>query len=172
MSFCLPLESKSNAAAEIDTIRLDMPEDRILSILRSDIKSIPGLIGVSNHQGSEATRDRRVMGIVFKELRERNLFFLDSLTTSDSVCSELARKIGLRYTIRDVFLDITDQTDLKHFSSYIRKQINELAKVALKNGKAVGVGHNKEITLKVIRDSIKDLEKKGIEIVSLKELVE
>lgn len=167
----LPLESKSDAAAEINTIRMDMTEDKILSILIDDIENIPGLIGVSNHQGSEATGDKRVMGTVFRELKERDLFFLDSLTTPDSVCSELAREIGVRYTIRDVFLDITDQTDLKHFDSYIRKQINELANVALKEGTAVGVGHNKEITLKAIRDSIKDLEKKGIEIVSLKELV-
>ena len=167
----LPLESKSNRAVELDTIRGSMERSEILSILEEEIKSIPGLIGVSNHQGSKATEDEKVMGVILSELKKRELFFLDSLTTPDSVCSSIARDIGLRYAHRDVFLDLTDQTDLEHFESYIRKQIQGLADIAIKKGMAIGVGHNKKITLEVIKDSIPGLEKQGIKIIPLKELV-
>ena len=167
----LPLESKSSRAAEIDTIRCNMEKDEVLSILDKDIKCFPGLIGVSNHQGSKATEDETLMRIVLTDLKERRLFFLDSMTTSNSACPGIARDIGLRYAQRDVFLDLTDQTDMEHFESYIRKQIKELADAAIEKGRAIGVGHNKKITLEVIKDSIPGLEKQGIKIVPLKELV-
>jgi len=167
----LPLESKSNRAVERGTIRSNMEQEMIATILEDGIDAVPGLIGVSNHQGSKATEDERVMKIVLGELKKRELFFLDSRTTSKSVCADIARDIRLRFTRRDVFLDLTDQTDLDDFESYIRGQVRELASVALKQGRAIGVGHNKKITLKVLKDIIPDIEKKGIKIVPLKELV-
>ena len=167
----LPLESKSNEAAEINTIRCNMENSKIISLLEENVGSIPGLIGVSNHQGSKATEDTRVMGVILRELKKRRLFFLDSLTTPNSVCSDIARDIKLRYAQRDVFLDLTDQTDLEHFESYIRKQIKELARVAMMKGSAIGIGHNEKVTLEVIKDSIPELERQGIKIVPLKKLV-
>lgn len=167
----LPLESKSNIAAELNTIRSSMKEDRIVSILDKSIEGIPGLIGVSNHQGSKATKDKGVMGIVLGELKKRKLFFLDSLTAPDSVCSFIAHNIKLKYARRDVFLDLTDQTDLEHFAAYIRGQIKELANIAKQEGSAIGVGHNKKTTLEIIKEMIPELEGEGIRIVPLKTLV-
>ncbi|MBU1061463.1 MAG: divergent polysaccharide deacetylase family protein, partial [Candidatus Omnitrophica bacterium] len=168
----LPLESDRNMAAEVDTIRCNMEEDEISSVLQKDIESIPGIIGVSSHQGSKATEDERVMEVVLNELKKRKLFFLDSLTTTDSVCLDIARDIGVKYTRRDIFLDITDQTDFKNFESYIKQQIRKLARIALEKGSAVGIGHNKKITIEAIKDSVPKLEEEGIKIVPLKELVQ
>lgn len=167
----LPLESRSNRAAEINTIRCNMEEGEILSILEENIKSVPGLIGVSSHQGSKATEDERVIGVILGELKKKRLFFLDSATTPDSVCFGLARDIKLKFAQRDVFLDLTDQTDLENFETYIRGQIQELASIAMKQGSAIGIGHNKRVTLKVIKDIIPELEEQGIKIVPLRELV-
>lgn len=167
----LPLESKTGLTAETDTIRTSMEENEMLKILGNAIKGIPGIVGISNHQGSKATEDKRVMETVFKKLKEDDLFFLDSLTTPRSVCSEAARDIGIRYAKRDVFLDITDEIESEHFEAYIKKQIQKLTDTALKNGKAVGIGHNIEVTLKAIKDSIPEMEKRRIKIVPLKKLV-
>ena len=167
----LPLESKTNIAAERDTIRSSMGDDEILSLLKDKIESIPGVIGVSNHQGSKATEDKRVMKLIFDELKERRLFFLDSITTPNSVCQRLSRDIGLKYAERDVFLDITDQTDLKNFDSYIKGQIQELASIAVTEGSAIGIGHNRRVTLEVLKDVIPQLEQQGIKIVPLKTLI-
>ena len=167
----LPLESKSNRAAEKGTIRSNMEQETIVTILEDGIDDVPGFIGVSNHQGSKASEDKRVMKIILGELKKRELFFLDSVTTPKSVCADIARDIKLRFSRRDVFLDLTDQTDLEHFESYVRGQVRELTSVALKQGHAIGVGHNKKTTLKVLKDLIPDMEKKGIKIVPLKELV-
>lgn len=167
----LPLESKNGNALEQDTIKSGMQKADILSILEKDLESIPGIIGVSNHQGSKVTEDKKVMRIILTELKNRGLFFLDSRTTPKSVVSNVAREIGIRHAVRDVFLDLADNIKESDFESYTRRQIEKLAAVAIQKKRAIGIGHNKMNTLKAIKDSIPYLEKQGIEIVPLKELV-
>jgi len=167
----LPLESKSGKSAERDTIRRNMKKDRVLAILKDDIEGIPGLIGVSNHQGSRATENKETMKIILDELKKRDLFFLDSRTTPVSVCGNIAKKIRLRYAERGVFLDLAQTKDDKQYRAYVKKQIKELVDMAKARGSAIGIGHDKKLTLEVIKDSILDIEKENIKIVPLKKLV-
>ena len=168
----LPLESKSGKAPERDTIRRNMEKNRVLSILKDDIESIPGIIGVSNHQGSRATENKEIMKIILEELKKRNLFFLDSRTTPVSVCGNISGKIGLRYAERSVFLDLGQKKDEKQTKAYIKKQIKELINIAKIRGSAIAIGHDKKLTIEVIKESIPDIEKGNIKIVPLKKLVE
>jgi len=167
----LPLESESNRAAEADTIRVDMDKKTMLSILEKDLAGLPMAVGVSNHQGSKATKDKELMKSVLDKIKKENLFFFDSLTTPDSACSKIAGDIKLKFAERDVFLDITNQSDPKNIESYVRGQIRELAGVALKKGRAIGVGHNKKTTLNVLKELIPELEGKGIKVVPLREMI-
>lgn len=167
----LPLESKSGKASEQDTIRRNMKRERVLSILKDDIEGVPGIIGVSNHQGSKATENREIMKIILGELKKRNLFFLDSRTTPVSVCGRISEKIGLRHAERDVFLDLAQKKEEKQYRAYIKKQIRELMRIAKTKGSAIAIGHDRKLTLEVIRNSIADIEKENIKIVPLKQLV-
>ena len=167
----LPLESKSGKSAESDTIRRNMKQERVLSILEDDIESIPGIIGVSNHQGSKATENRETMKIILEELKKRNLFFLDSRTTPVSVCGNISSKIGLRYAERGVFLDLVQKKEEKEYKASIKKQIKELINMAKVKGSVIAIGHDKKITLEVIKESIPDIEKENIKIVPLKNLM-
>jgi hypothetical protein len=167
----LPLESKSGKAPERDTIRRNMDKNRVLSILQADIESVPGAIGVFNHQGSRATENKEIMKIILGELKKRNLFFLDSRTTPVSVCGSVSGKIGLKYAQRSVFLDLSQKKEEKQYRAYIKKQIRELINIAKAKGSAIAIGHDKKLTLEVIKDSIPDIEKENIKIVPLKKLV-
>lgn len=167
----LPLESKSGKSQEKDTIKRNMEKEKVLSILRNDIESVPGIIGVSNHQGSRATENKEIMRIILGELKKRDLFFLDSRTTPVSVCGNIAEKIGLKYAKRSVFLDLAQKREEKQYRLYIKKQIWELINIAKARGSAIAIGHDKKLTLEVIRDSIEDIEKENIRIVPLKKLV-
>ncbi len=167
----LPLESKSGKSAERDTIRRNMKKDRILSILKDNIESVPGIIGVSNHQGSRVTENKEIMKVILEELKKMDLFFLDSRTTPVSVCGDISGKIGLRYAERGVFLDIAHKKEEKQYRAYIKKQIKELINIAKTRGSAIAIGHDKKLTLEVIKESIPDIEKENIKIVPLKKLV-
>ena len=167
----LPLESKSGKSAERDTIRRNMKQERVLSILKDDIEGVPGIIGVSNHQGSKATENKETMKIILEELKKRNLFFLDSRTTPVSVCGTISSKIGLRYAERGVFLDLAQKKEEKQYRTYIKKQIKELINMAKVKGSAIAIGHDRKLTLEVIKESIPDIEKENIKIVPLKNIV-
>jgi len=120
---------------------------------------------VSNHMGSKATCNSRVMTALFKELKKRRMFFLDSYVDGESVCFGLAKQIGIGFARRDIFLD--NQLD----PGAIKLQINRLKARAAKYGSAIGIGHDRKVTLEVLKEVIPRLEKEGYKIVRLSELV-
>lgn len=166
----LPLESKAGKTFEPNTIKRTMKKDRILSILHADIEDLPGIVGVSNHQGSRITEDRIVMKAILEELKKQRLFFLDSRTTPVSVCANLAKNIGVKYAERSLFIDLTQKKGEAQNKAYTKRQIQELIKIAKYRGSAIGIGHDKKITLEAIKEIIPEIEKENVKIVPLKEL--
>ena len=70
----LPLEAKDKAASqEVGTIKTGMNDKEVIELLEKNIKCIPGLTGVSNHQGSKATEDKELMSVIIKDLKKKNL---------------------------------------------------------------------------------------------------
>jgi hypothetical protein len=160
----LPMEPREKHALEKGTVNTSMGEEEIKRIIAKNLSSLSNVKGVSNHMGSKATSDIRTMEIVFKELRKRGLFFLDSYVTPHSKCREAASKYSLRFARRDIFLD--NNNDPK----YIRKQLYKLKDKAKLNGYAVGIGHDRENTIRVLKKVIPELEKEGYRFVFVSEL--
>jgi polysaccharide deacetylase 2 family uncharacterized protein YibQ len=170
----LPLEYQSKKITpEPRTIYCRMTDGEILDILRADLEDIPESAGVSNHMGSTGTENPRVMRVIFDELKGRNLFFVDSLTTGKSVCGKVSKDVGIRFVKRNIFLDIGAKSDStpEQKAAYVREQIRSLIGYALKNGQAVGIGHDKAITLSVLREMIPEIERNQIKLVKVSELV-
>ena len=162
----LPMEPENEEASlEKDTVLCGMDDGTVRGILERDLDSVASASGASNHMGSRATRDRRLMRIVMDELKERDMYFLDSMTTQNSVCQQMAREAGLPYARRDVFIDNT--LDAGH----IRGQMEKLEKIALAHGRALGIGHDRPQTIEVLRETVPEMEKRGIRFVTLSEYV-
>ena len=163
----LPMEAHNNTD--------EYPPDYILKTSMSPIKvdhllsnildKMPLVSGVNNHMGSKATEDKSIMTTIFKQLKRRGLFFMDSRVTAKSVCAPLARQIGVPFTSRDVFLDNVNER------SAIEKELAELVKIAKKRGKALAIGHDRTLTMQVIQESIPSLLEQGIELVTVKEYI-
>jgi uncharacterized protein len=162
----LPMESHhKNLKEEFDTIKTGLSRREIISRIDADIAEIPGLAGVNNHQGSAATENKAVMTAVLTRLKERNLFFLDSMTSSKSVGQEVAASLGEKFAKRDVFLDNSEEPE------DIRKQFVLLKKIALKKGAAVAICHDRKNSVKVLSEMLPKLEEEGIQFVALSEMV-
>ena len=56
------------------------PEE-IKKMIDESFQILPMAVGLSNHMGSKATGDPKILEGVFKELRQKNCFYLDSRTT-------------------------------------------------------------------------------------------
>lgn len=162
----LPMEPQEKKRLEKNTVMVSMGQDKIARILDKDLSSMPFARGVSNHMGSAATRDSVTMEIVFKELKKRQLYFLDSYVSSGDTGLGLARKLHQKYARRDVFLD--NQLE----PSYIRKQIQQLKLKAKMRGEAIGIGHDRKATLEVLKEMMPQLAREGYKFVFVSELVE
>jgi uncharacterized protein len=146
-------------------IKTTMNPDLVSKIVDEDLAQLPTIEGVNNHMGSKATADRPLMRIILRKLRKKGLFFVDSMTSHYSVSAELAGEMGLAYGKRDVFLDNINTREA------ITKQMMILAKEARRRGYAVAIGHDRHLTMQVIKDEIPWLEKQGFQFVSIKVLL-
>lgn len=162
----LPMEPYEEYRLEKNTIQISMDKETIKNIIEQDLSNITHPQGVSNHMGSRATSDLRVMEIIFAELKKRHLYFLDSLVSSKSLCFELAKKMNLKFARRDVFLDNTPERE------YIKKQLEKLKQKAQIKGYALGIGHDRKLTLETLREMLPQIEKEGYQFVFVSEVVE
>jgi len=146
-------------------IKTTMDPALVSKIVDEDLAQLPSVEGVNNHMGSKATEDRLLMGIILKKLKKKGLFFVDSMTARNTVCAPLADEMGLAFSKRDVFLDNINTREA------IIKQIMLLAKKARRKGYAVAIGHDRHLTMQMLKEEIPWLEGQGFQIVSIKELL-
>ena len=154
----LPMEGVAGKNPGKGAILSDMDENKVFTMLEDDLNSIPYAIGASNHMGSKITQDREKMTIILDELKKRGLFYIDSMTAPNSVCSDVAGEVGEPFARRDVFLD----NEIN--SLYITGQLEKLKKVAMKNGFAIGICHPHDETISVLEKEIPRLKSQGIEL--------
>ena len=146
-------------------IKTTMNPDLVAKIVDEDLAQLPSIEGVNNHMGSKATENRPLMKIIFKKIKKKGLFFVDSMTASHTVCAALADEMGLSFGKRDVFLDNINTREA------ITKQMLILAQRARRHGYAVAIGHDRHLTMQVLKDEIPLLENQGFQFVSIKELL-
>jgi len=129
-----------------------MQEERIRVMVGDHLRNMPGVRGVNNHMGSRFTELEGKMAVVMNELKKRQLFYLDSITSGKSVSLRLAKAMGVPATGRTVFLD----NDLS--PKYIRSQIERLLGMARHRGHAIGICHPHKETLNCLQDSLPRLK--------------
>jgi len=165
----LPLEPLNNSQEMYDDgglILSDMDEPEIIELLNQNFEMVPFIAGTNNHMGSKITADNRVMSIILRSVLERNLFFIDSRTTSHSVAYNLAQKMGIPSAKRDVFLDGERNEE------YINRKLQELFQKARRTGLAVGICHPHPETLNVLKKSFHLVKEYKLQPVFASEIVQ
>ena len=161
----LPLEPKDGSVKEEPgAVRSSMSDSQVSSRLNGELDSIPYIDGVSNHMGSKGTEEKRLMSVIFSELKKRKLFFFDSLTSADSICRDAAKSSGIRYARRDVFLDIPNTP------ADIEKRILEVRRLAFRKGYAIAVGHDRHNTATALKKFMPAMASEGVEFVYIADL--
>ena len=152
----MPMESSVSSSGEEEyKIKIGMTSEEIEWRINEVLNEIPEAVGMNNHQGSRATADSKIMSVVASVLKNRDKFFLDSRTVSNTVGEKSMRAIGVPTASRHVFLDNDSSIDK------ISSQLDELAAFAKKRGLGIGIGHARPNTLKVLQDKIPELLKVG-----------
>jgi len=165
-----PMEPKTSSGYNADdagegVLLVGQPKDVILSQLDSNLSSFPYIIGVNNHMGSKFTENEELMRLVILDLKNKGLFFIDSLTNPNSLGYSIAREEGVKTAKRDVFLD-----NKKKGKSYVKSQLKKLISKAEKNGYAIGICHPYPQTIEALSEEIPKFNGK-IEITPVKFLL-
>lgn len=161
----LPMEAQGNVKEEEVTIHnVDGPKEQAAKT-RKLVASLPGIIGVNNHQGSKATSDSDTMKAVLKELKAKGMFFIDSNTSSSSVARDVARSMSVSTARNDIFLD--NEADIE----YIRKKIYEAFARAERNGSVIAICHARSATAACWEKYKEEFKASGVEFVSVTNLL-
>jgi len=138
---------------------------KISHIMEQNISSVPFATGVNNHMGSRFTSSPKEMLETLQVVKDRGLFFVDSLTAGDSKGYMTAKTLHLPSTSRDVFLDN------KVEESAILRQLHQLKEIALRHGYAVGIGHPHIETSRAIRHFLKGIKEAEFELVHMSDVL-
>jgi len=162
----LPMEPKDlpsfNPGA--GALLTDMDERDIRRTIGDHLERISRARGVNNHMGSNFTVREDKMGIVLSELKKRNLFYIDSRTTTQTVAYDLAKQMGVPVAKRNVFID-------NHLTQKSMKfQMERLLGMARHSGAAIGIAHPHEETLQLLKKYLPRL-KKDVKMVPVSDLV-
>lgn len=147
-------------------VMVGMDKNEIAAVLDRDLRGLPQVAGLNNHMGSAATSDPETMHNLMQVLRERGLFFLDSMTTARSVAYDEARKAGVPALRSRLFLDYDQES-----TERITARLEDLAAAARRGGFAVGIGHPHPATADVLAREIPRLQRAGIRFVTVSELM-
>lgn len=163
----LPMEAVNGNDPGPGAILTSQEDEQIRRLLEDSFAQVPQAVGMNNHMGSRATADRRVMNVVMETLQSNGRYFLDSRTTTETVGQETARAHSVPYLERDVFLDNEPR------DKAIRKALEDGIDVARRKGSAILIGHvrNPQI-VEVIGRLVRELERSGVELVFLSDLLE
>jgi polysaccharide deacetylase 2 family uncharacterized protein YibQ len=142
-------------------------DTRIEEIIEENLSQIPQATGVNNHMGSRFTSCPDKVVEALKIIKQKDLFFVDSLTSSHSQAYKMARRLNMRTAPRNVFLDTSP--DIRS----VRRQLIHLKQYALNHGSAIGIGHPHLSTLTALYDFKRELKKKApfFELVSVSDLL-
>lgn len=129
-----------------------MSPDELIAQLNADLDSIDGVKGVNNHMGSKLTASSEKMRQIFTILKKRDLFFVDSRTSVDTLCRPSAELLQLPFAERDVFIDHEPTPE------FVKKQLKLLIKRARQQGYAIGIAHPHPVTLEVLQKMLPQLK--------------
>lgn len=135
------------------------PRAQIDEQLQQNIVACPYAQGVNNHMGSRFTSHSMPMRWILETLAAHDLFFVDSLTSDRSIGYGTACEIGLSAGRRNIFLDNLPQ------EAYITGQLKQLARIAKRHGRAIGIGHPFPATVHAIERVIPLFVENGIRLV-------
>ncbi len=130
-----PMDAVGGQKTGPGAIHIGMKEATVVDILSRNVQELPYAEGMNNHMGSAGTADERLMTYLFRFLKKKHMFFLDSRTTAQSVGRKIAVETGLPFAERSVFLDN------KQEKNSIEKSFEQGMEISEKKGHAVMIGH-------------------------------
>ncbi|EIW88797.1 hypothetical protein AGRI_08425 [Alishewanella agri BL06] len=161
----MPMEASQQNALGPGALTQHMSRQQIRHSLQHALDDIPYAIGINNHMGSLFTALDKPMAWTMEYLQQRQLFFVDSLTTPQSTAKKYAGQYGVTLLARHVFLD-NELTE-----AALERQFKQLLQIARRHQVAIAIGHPYPETYRFLKRRLPQLEAEGIELVGISALL-
>ncbi len=136
-----------------------------LGELHRSMGQITNYTGIMNYLGGRFLSDADALEPVIRDLSQRGLLFLDDGTSTQSLSGTLSGAFGVPHGFADLVLD----SELSRGA--ILRKLDELERVARRNGTAIGVASAFEESVATIAEWMEEAGGRGIEFVGVSALV-
>lgn len=161
----VPMSNLSGMDLGQGGLTLQQDEQEFMYTLQAALADIPHIKGVNNHTGSELTAAPQPMQWLMQELKNRDLFFVDSVTTSASVAAATAEQYQVPSLRRHVFLDNVQTAEA------IDAEFRRALAIAHNQGFAVAIGHPYAQTLAYLEEALPLLAQQNIQLISASSMI-
>ncbi|MBD9450674.1 divergent polysaccharide deacetylase family protein [Rhizobium sp. RHZ02] len=144
-----------------DTLLTSTSAAKNIEGLHRAMGEITNYTGIMNYQGGRFLSDPNAMEPVMRDIGKRGLLFLDDGTSAQSKTAAVAKGTEAPYAFADVQLD--KQLDV----NAIIQKLDELERVAKRNGQAIGVAAAFDESIDAIAQWTQEAAMRGIEIVGV-----
>ncbi|MCB5262523.1 MAG: divergent polysaccharide deacetylase family protein [Candidatus Cloacimonetes bacterium] len=162
----VPMEAENSKISPGEKfISKNMEEEQIKAVLDDFIKQLPMAIAANNHMGSATTANLQTMNKVIGHLKKKGLYFIDSVTSSQTAVYTAGVEQGVFTAKRDIFLDVPDVSE-----KTLAKKIQDLGKFKGRKEPVIIITHchNRE-KLVALQKFVTQIKAMGINIVPLRD---
>ena len=131
-----------------------------LADLHTAMARITNYTGITNFMGGRFLADPDALEPVMRDLAGRGIMFVDDGTSAQSLTGQFAKTLGIPFAASDMVLDATQER------GYILSRLDDLERIARRNGTAIGVASAFEVSVDAIATWTEEAKARGIEIVS------
>ncbi|MCF4008411.1 divergent polysaccharide deacetylase family protein [Rheinheimera sp. UJ63] len=161
----MPMEATNRNSLGPGALTQEMTKQQVQLTLQQALADIPYAIGINNHMGSLFTALEQPMAWTMEYLQQRQLFFIDSLTTPQSTARRYAKQYNVTILSRHVFLDNEQNQQA------LEKQFKQLLQIARRHETAIAIGHPYPETYRFLQQRLPQLQAEGIELVGISALL-
>ncbi|KRA04363.1 divergent polysaccharide deacetylase family protein [Agrobacterium tumefaciens] len=148
-----------------DTLLVSDPAKINLERLHRSMAKITNYTGVMNYLGARFMADDKALEPVLRDVGQRGLLFLDDGSSAQSRTGIIAKAVSTPIGFADLQLD--DQVN----NAAILRKLDDLERIARRNGSAIGVASAFDESVAAISKWSVEAAARGIEIVGVSALV-
>lgn len=152
----LPMQALNGKTIGPGALTNTMSEQDFKKQLQQAIDSVPFASGANNHMGSLLTQLDKPMHWVMDALLQRDIYFIDSVTTKYTQAGAVAEKVGVPLLKRTIFLD-NDKTD-----AGLEFQFQKAIKLTQTQTDVVVIAHPYPETLRFLNNNLHRLAQADI----------
>lgn len=141
------------------TLLTSLPPEENQKRLHWIMSRFTGYTGITNHMGAKFTAAQDAFLPVLEEIKSRGLLYLDDGTAARSTAGQIARDLGVDYSVSHVVIDE------ERNATEIDLALKKLETHAQEHGVAIGIGTSLPLTIGQVAEWARTLKSKGIELI-------